>query len=77
MPSAWCAPRRPRVTAAGIACPLVTGAGTGSFVYEAASGVYGEIQAGSYLFMDRDYADNEPTPARAALRARAVRQDAR
>jgi D-serine deaminase-like pyridoxal phosphate-dependent protein len=50
------------VTAAGIACPLVTGAGTGSFAFEAASGVYGELQAGSYLFMDRDYADNEPTP---------------
>ena len=48
------------VTAAGIACPLVTGAGTGSFVFEAASGVYGELQAGSYLFMDRDYGDNQP-----------------
>lgn len=50
------------VTAAGVACPLVTGAGTGSFIYEATSGVYGELQAGSYLFMDRDYADNEATP---------------
>jgi len=50
------------VTAAGLACPLVTGAGTGSFVHEAASGVYGELQPGSYVFMDRDYADNEPTP---------------
>jgi D-serine deaminase-like pyridoxal phosphate-dependent protein len=47
------------ITAAGMQCPLVTGAGTGSFVYEAASGVYGELQAGSYLFMDRDYRDNE------------------
>jgi len=51
------------ITAAGIACPLVTGAGTGTFMHEATSGVYGELQAGSYLFMDRDYADNEPTPA--------------
>lgn len=50
------------ITAGGIACPLVTGAGTGSFVHEAASGVYGELQVGSYLFMDRDYADNAPTP---------------
>lgn len=50
------------VTAGGIACPLVTGAGTGSFVHEAASGVYGELQAGSYLFMDADYAANEATP---------------
>ena len=48
------------ITSAGIACPLVTGAGSGSFVLEAASGVYGELQCGSYLFMDRDYADNEP-----------------
>jgi D-serine deaminase-like pyridoxal phosphate-dependent protein len=47
------------ISAAGIACPLVTGAGTGTFVFEAASGVYGELQAGSYLFMDRDYADNQ------------------
>ncbi len=48
------------ITAAGIHCPLVTGAGTGTFGFEAASGVYGELQAGSYLFMDRDYADNQP-----------------
>ncbi len=50
------------ITAAGIACPLVTGAGTGTFACEATSGVYGELQCGSYLFMDRDYADNEPMP---------------
>jgi D-serine deaminase-like pyridoxal phosphate-dependent protein len=47
------------IAAAGLACPLITGAGTGTFEFEAASGVYGELQAGSYLFMDRDYADNE------------------
>lgn len=47
---------------AGMECPLVTGAGTGSFMLEAASGVYGELQCGSYVFMDRDYADNQPTP---------------
>jgi D-serine deaminase-like pyridoxal phosphate-dependent protein len=50
------------ITSAGIRCPLVTGAGSGSFALEAASGVYGELQCGSYLFMDRDYADNEPAP---------------
>ena len=48
--------------AAGHTVPLVTGAGSGTFALEAASGVYGELQAGSYLFMDRDYADNEPDP---------------
>ena len=37
------------------------GAGTGTFVHEAESGLYGELQPGSYLFMDRDYADNEPS----------------
>ena len=41
------------------------------------SGLYGELQPGSYLFMDRDYADNQASPRRAALRARAVREDAR
>ncbi len=50
------------IGALGIACPLVTGAGTGTFAYDVASGVWGELQAGSYLFMDRDYADNAPTP---------------
>jgi D-serine deaminase-like pyridoxal phosphate-dependent protein len=43
----------------GIPVELVTGAGTGTMVCEAASGVYGELQAGSFLFMDADYAANE------------------
>lgn len=47
----------------GLQVPLVTGAGTGSMLYEAASGVYGELQAGSFLFMDADYAANERDPA--------------
>jgi len=38
----------------------VTGGGTGTFSFDAAAGVWGELQAGSYLFMDRDYADNAP-----------------
>lgn len=49
--------------AAGIALPLITGAGTGTMVNEATSGVYGEIQPGSFLFMDADYATNERDPA--------------
>jgi D-serine deaminase-like pyridoxal phosphate-dependent protein len=48
---------------AGMPAPLVTGAGTGTFAFEAASGTYDELQAGSYLFMDRDYADNERDPS--------------
>lgn len=43
---------------AGIDCPKVTGAGTGTYLFEAASGVYSELQAGSYIFMDADYARN-------------------
>ena len=47
----------------GIAVGLVTGGGTGSMVLEAASGVFGELQAGSFMFMDADYARNERDPA--------------
>ncbi|WP_374384034.1 DSD1 family PLP-dependent enzyme [Dongia sp.] len=47
----------------GIEVPVVTGAGTGTFTNEASSGVYNEIQPGSYVFMDRDYADNVADPA--------------
>lgn len=43
----------------GLACERITGAGTGSFLLERDSGVYNEVQAGSYIFMDRDYADNQ------------------
>ena len=46
------------ITSAGMRCPLVTGGGTGSFMFDAASGVYGELQPGSYVFMDCDYGDN-------------------
>ena len=53
--------------AAGFDVPLVTGAGTGTFSLEAASGVYGELQTGSYLFMDRDYAGNETDPSHPAF----------
>jgi D-serine deaminase-like pyridoxal phosphate-dependent protein len=51
------------IEADGVPVELVTGAGTGSMVCEAASGVYGELQAGSFLFMDADYAANERDPA--------------
>ena len=42
----------------GIPCRVVTGAGTGSFEFESASGVYNELQCGSYIFMDADYGRN-------------------
>ena len=39
----------------GLECELVTGAGTGTYEIEAASGLWNELQAGSYVFMDVDY----------------------
>lgn len=49
---------RDLIERSGIPCPVVTGAGTGTFPLEAASGVYTELQCGSYIFMDADYARN-------------------
>lgn len=43
----------------GIACDTITGGGTGSAEFDAASGVFTELQAGSYAFMDGDYGANE------------------
>ena len=45
--------------ACGIAVERITGAGTGTFIHERDSGVFNEIQAGSYVFLDRDYGDNQ------------------
>ena len=42
----------------GLDCAIVGGGGTGTFEIEAASGVYNEVQAGSYCFMDADYGRN-------------------
>ena len=44
---------------AGVACPVVTGGGSGSVEFDLASGVYTELQPGSYVFMDADYGRNE------------------
>ncbi len=41
--------------AEGLAPELVSGGGTGSYYFESASGVYNELQCGSYAFMDADY----------------------
>ena len=49
---------RDAIVAAGMACDLVTGAGTGTWQHERDSGVYGELQPGSYVFMDADYGRN-------------------
>lgn len=44
---------------AGLACEVVAGAGTGSYENELGSGVYNELQCGSYVLMDADYGRNE------------------
>ncbi|MFN3723365.1 MAG: 3-hydroxy-D-aspartate aldolase BhcC [Paracoccaceae bacterium] len=43
------------LNADGIACDIVGGGGTGSYYFESNSGVYNELQCGSYAFMDADY----------------------
>jgi len=43
------------LTAEGLECDTVGGGGTGSYHFEGASGVYNELQCGSYAFMDADY----------------------
>ncbi|MEN9061171.1 3-hydroxy-D-aspartate aldolase BhcC [Ponticoccus litoralis] len=41
--------------ALGIETGLVSGGGTGSYYFESNSGLYNELQCGSYAFMDADY----------------------
>ena len=41
--------------AEGLACDIVGGGGTGSYYFEGNSGVFNELQCGSYAFMDADY----------------------
>ena len=41
--------------AEGLVCKIVGGGGTGSYYFEGNSGVYNELQCGSYAFMDADY----------------------
>jgi 3-hydroxy-D-aspartate aldolase len=41
--------------AAGLKPDLISGGGTGSYSFESNSGIYNELQCGSYAFMDGDY----------------------
>jgi D-serine deaminase-like pyridoxal phosphate-dependent protein len=50
---------RDMIVDAGIPCPVIAGGGTGSYLIEATSGVYTELQVGSYIFMDADYGRND------------------
>jgi D-serine deaminase-like pyridoxal phosphate-dependent protein len=56
---AWASETKALIERDGIACPTITGAGTGTFTIERDSGVYNELQPGSYVFMDADYGRNE------------------
>lgn len=56
----------------GLAPAIVTGGGTGTFDIDPQAQVLTELQAGSYVFMDREYADvwradDEPPPFATAL----------
>ena len=42
----------------GLVCETISGGGTGTFMWEAESGIFTELQPGSYVFMDADYAPN-------------------
>lgn len=46
---------RQQAAAKGIDCQILSGGGTGSFDIDPPAGVLTELQAGSYLFMDRQY----------------------
>lgn len=59
---------RDTLRSAGFGCDEVSGGGTGTFAYEVASGVYTEIQPGSYALMDLDYRANEPDATAPAMR---------
>ena len=50
------------VARAGLDVGVITGAGTGTWMRERDSGVWNELQPGSYPFMDADYARNAPGP---------------
>ena len=42
----------------GILCDVIAGGGTGTYAFEMESGLYNELQPGSYIFMDVDYRRN-------------------
>lgn len=51
----------------GLTCGIISGGGTGTFTIDAEAGVFTEIQAGSYVFMDKEYGavkgeDEQPLP---------------
>lgn len=49
---------------AGIACPIMSGGGTGTFDIDPEAQVLTELQGGSYIFMDKQYNDVEGAQGR-------------
>ncbi|MDB5590385.1 DSD1 family PLP-dependent enzyme [Enterovirga sp.] len=54
------------LAAEGLTAAVIGGAGTGTFRHESAAGCWTEIQVGSYVFMDREYAELEDESGRRA-----------
>lgn len=49
---------------ANLHCDIIAGAGTGTYMFEGTSGVWNELECGSYVFMDADYQrDKDPNGA--------------
>jgi D-serine deaminase-like pyridoxal phosphate-dependent protein len=59
---------RHAINAAGVACPRVTGGGTGTSAADCELKLLDEIQPGSYVFMDGDYGRNQPRAGSPAFR---------
>ena len=71
-----------RLAAAGLAPGIVSGGGTGTYAIDADAGLFTECQAGSYIFMDVNYADtpfepDNPHPFETALFVRTAVLSAR
>jgi len=65
---------RAALEAQGLACPIVTGGGTGTFDMDPPAAILTDLQAGSYLFMDAQYAEVwEADRERAAAEGRSPR----
>jgi 3-hydroxy-D-aspartate aldolase len=63
---------RDLLVANGLPCPIVSGGGTGTYNIDAEARVFTELQAGSYIFMDKQYcevkiANAAPLPFESAL----------
>ncbi len=65
------------LTAAGLAPAIVSGGGTGTHAIDFELGVFTELQVGSYIFMDRQYADCELAAAGGSPFSAALMVDSR